>query len=154
MRAKPRCTPTNESGELCLQQTEGIVETGAGLALGHFLLALSASPGERTDAVEISQHVNTVTLIETGLSLALVNINLALGSSPAGLAETGESLPDTIHALSTVLTANTPGLLAHSHVANLAATGFFKLMLGDKDTIKTQRRAQKMPKMLTFFGFG
>ena len=107
-----------------LQQTESGVEAGTVLALLHLLLTEPARPGERTDAVEISQHVDAVTLIKAGLSLALVNINLALGSSPARLTETGETLPETIQTLSTVLTANTPGLLAHSHVAYLPSTGF------------------------------
>ena len=61
---------------LVLHQAEGIVQTGAGLALGNLLLAVFPSPGERTDAVEISQEVEAVTLIEAGLGFTLVNIHL------------------------------------------------------------------------------
>ena len=59
-----------------LQETESGVEAGAVLALLHLLLTEPAGPGERTDAVEISQEVEAVTLIEAGLGLALVNIHL------------------------------------------------------------------------------
>ena len=50
-----------------LHQTEGGVEAGAVLALGDLLLALQAGPGEGTDAVELTQLVNTVTTIQTRL---------------------------------------------------------------------------------------
>ena len=50
-----------------LHQTEGGVEAGAVLALGDLLLALHAGPGEGTDAVELTQLVNTVTTIQTRL---------------------------------------------------------------------------------------
>ena len=104
-----------------LHQAEGLVQAGAGLALSDLLLAVTACPGQRADAVEISQHVDAVTLVEAGrrVCLALVNINLTELPRPARLAETTETVSDAVETLPAILTANTSGLLRHCHVADL-----------------------------------
>ena len=62
--------------------------------------------------------IETLTRTPVGL-LALVNINLTELPRPARLAETAEALSDAVEALPAILTANTPGLLRHCHVADL-----------------------------------
>ena len=68
--------------------------------------------------------------------------DLTVRSSPARLTETGESLPDTVQTLSTILTSHSTGLLAYSHVAHLGVSDII-IYQKDADGVKKRYKRSK-----------